>query len=284
MNWRPVRKAAYQQLIEMLKNEEWGHVALTSKLKNSDDVFFGTVAGGRIWLLENDGIIHGCLYISRQGAVFPVFDPEELGTPAKQALRKILISQRDRIYMVQGMMPRVNLVDELLGMLPSRERNYRLLTCSSSVSGTKKTGLSVKIRPVNTEDVRLLWPLERGYLIEEVIDEGSQLNEDKAQRQFRHALKNHLIYCALLQDLPTAKAGTNARGWNYDQIGGVFVSPQYRNLGLGRLVMQELLKTIERMHRRACLFVDISNKPALHLYTSMGFVDRGGFRISYWKD
>ncbi len=284
MNWRPMRNVYYQQLIKMLKNDEWGHVALASRLKDSDGVFFGNIADGRIWLLENDGIIYGCLYISRQGSVFPVFDPEKLGMPEKQALRKILMSQRHRIYLVQGMMPRVSLVDELLGMHPSRERNYRLLTCSSPANGTKEIGLPVKIRPASTADVRLLWPLERGYLIEEVIEEGSQLNEDLAKRRLHHALKTHLIYCTLLHELPVAKAGTNGRGWKYDQIGGVFVSPTYRNLGLGRLVMMELLKTIEKMHRQACLFVDISNKPALHLYTSIGFVDRGGYRISYWED
>jgi predicted GNAT family acetyltransferase len=98
-----------------------------------------------------------------------------------------------------------------------------------------------------------------------------------------NTLKYQEIYYAVLEGMPVAKAGTNARGIEYDQIGGVFVSPAYRNRGFARQVLTHLLKSIFLQGRKPCLFVKKSNSPALGLYRSLGFQERGTFRISYWS-
>jgi predicted GNAT family acetyltransferase len=139
------------------------------------------------------------------------------------------------------------------------------------------------IHRASLSDSELLWPLEKAYQVEEVIRTGHQLNEAPAKRHFINTLKDQEIYYAVLDGMPVAKAGTNARGIEYDQIGGVFVSPAYRNRGFARQVLTHLLNSISLQGRKPCLFVKKSNSPALGLYRSLGFQERGTFRISYWS-
>ena len=92
-----------------------------------------------------------------------------------------------------------------------------------------------------------------------------------------------MVFYASLNGRPVAKAGTNARGWNWDQVGGVFVIPELRGSGFGRIVMKHLIAAISKDGKSPCLFVKESNPAALALYNGLGFADRGAFRISYWS-
>lgn len=283
MNWRPVRRLAYRRLIDFLKVDEWRHIALTSRLKKAGEVCFGSVSDGRIWLREKDGTVNGCLYISQYGVVLPVFKPEELTHQEERVLRNLLLSRQSRIFSVMGMSNRVHFVEKLLGSSPLEMANYRMLTHTPTAGDARIRDSSITVRTAGLPDLEFLWPLEKSYLREEVLREGHELNEFSTRRMFSRALQDQMIYCATLNGRPVAKAGTNARGWFYDQIGGVFVVPEHRKQGFGRRVTEELLEAIGRERRHACLFVKESNRPARQLYTALGFNDRGGFKISYWK-
>jgi predicted GNAT family acetyltransferase len=87
---------------------------------------------------------------------------------------------------------------------------------------------------------------------------------------------------AELGGVPVAKAGTNARGFTTDQIGGVFTRPDLRHRGAARAVMTALLEHVRRDRRQACLFVKKDNAPAIRLYLGLGFDVRGEYRISYY--
>jgi len=56
------------------------------------------------------------------------------------------------------------------------------------------------------------------------------------------------------------------------QIGGVYTSPKYRGQGLGRLLVSELIQTIQNQGCVPVLAVLKDNLPAYNLYKSMGFV------------
>ena len=82
---------------------------------------------------------------------------------------------------------------------------------------------------------------------------------------------------------PVATAATNTRGFQVDQIGGVFTTPDRRRTGLGTAVMLALLRDIFHRKKQACLFVKTANVAALRLYERLGFSARGGYRISYYR-
>ncbi len=283
MNFKLLKRSTFNQLVEFLKTDEWQHVLLTSRLKESGNVLPRTITDGRIWLLSDTGGIHGCLYMARYGLVIPVFKLQDFHSQVETFLQRLIMSRQNRIYSVTGMSDQVNLIVNLSSSRPVHNVYYRMFTYDSQRSRNVVRNPSIKIEMADPSDFEKLWPLEKAYQNEEVVRAGYSLNENHARMLFSHSLKNQLIYYITLEGHIIAKAGTNARGWNYDQIGGVYVDPAYRNRGMGQQVMQELLNTAERDKRRVCLFVKETNKPALSLYSSLGFNDRGSFRISYWR-
>jgi ribosomal-protein-alanine N-acetyltransferase len=64
----------------------------------------------------------------------------------------------------------------------------------------------------------------------------------------------------------------------------VTVHPRRRGRGVGRLLMEELFRRTERRpHADYTLEVRVSNDPAIRLYRSLGFADRG-VRPRYYTD
>ena len=99
----------------------------------------------------------------------------------------------------------------------------------------------------------------------------------------KRTLKDQRVFVALLNGIPVAKAGTNARGYGYDQIGGVFTRVKLRNRGIGTTVMQTLMKEIAKDGKKVCLFVKKTNPSALAMYANIGFKTVGEYRISYYR-
>lgn len=267
-----------------LADGEWRHVALSSRLKEAGEIArFGQIADGRLWIRHQGTRINGALYISRYGVVLPAFESNRDTRPDEDFLQKVLRTRRDRLFSVIGMENRVLAVEKQIGSVPPDVEGYRMFTGESLPEHKIESPGEVTIHRASPADLELLWPLEKAYQIEEVLRNGNRLDERSSSRYFLNTLKNQEIYYAKLGGKAVAKAGTNARGWKYDQIGGVFVVPELRCCGFARFVMGRLLKGIYTSGRLPCLFVKNSNTPALKLYRNLGFTDRGAFRISYWS-
>jgi len=95
-------------------------------------------------------------------------------------------------------------------------------------------------------------------------------------------LKTQLVYLATVHGRVVARAQTNARGWVFDQIGGIFVDPEFRGLGLGRGVVDALVSDLAVRGRGVSLFVKKINSVARSLYLSMGFCISRDYRVSYF--
>ena len=80
-----------------------------------------------------------------------------------------------------------------------------------------------------------------------------------------------------------AKAGTNAQGFHWFQIGGVYTLPAYRNKGLAAAAVAHLINTHGAEAHGFALFVKTANTAALRVYEKLGFEQCGLFRMSYWK-
>ncbi|MBE3102366.1 MAG: ribosomal protein S18-alanine N-acetyltransferase [Firmicutes bacterium] len=67
-------------------------------------------------------------------------------------------------------------------------------------------------------------------------------------------------------------------------ITNIAVHPDYRRQSLGRLIMQTLMREAARVNiERMTLEVRVSNSPAIHLYTLLGF-EEGGIRKGYYAN
>ena len=80
-----------------------------------------------------------------------------------------------------------------------------------------------------------------------------------------------------------AKAGSNAIGKNFIQLGGVFTDEKFRGQGLAQILIKELCKTIRNMNKEPVLFVQVKNESAKRAYRKVGFVYQSDYTICYYN-
>ena len=290
MRWRAAGKESCRRHIEWLKKDEWRHAALSARLRDAGGAArFGRAGDGRLWVRESEGRTRGGIYCPRFGVLLPAFNPRETSDGDERFIAPLVRSRRDRLFSIIGTEERVRFIENFLDDAPVDSERYRLFTAErlSSIGESRgregEWGEPLTIRAASPGDFQKLWPLERHYQMEEVIRSGREVSEYRLRELFRAALKRQSIYMAIRNGEAVGKAGTNARGFTYDQVGGVFVTPKYRRRGIAAELMRVLMNAIHRGGRGACLFVKESNSAALNLYRGLGLGDRGGFRISYWS-
>jgi predicted GNAT family acetyltransferase len=140
----------------------------------------------------------------------------------------------------------------------------------------------LRLREAGPPDARGLYPLQRDYELEEVLIEPGHFDPPTCLANLRKTLRRQVVILAELDGRPVSKAGTNARGFDADQIGGVFTVEGQRGRGLARRVMVVLLERIFREKSLASLFVKKQNPAAVALYRRLGFRVLEDFRISYF--
>ena len=140
-----------------------------------------------------------------------------------------------------------------------------------------------RIRVASTKDVDTLSGIQRLYEIEEVLLPGNTFNAAASRRHLAATLRSQLVLVGESRHRPIAKAGTNARGLFFDQIGGVFTLKDYRSRGVSSALMMRMLAMLQSQKKGASLFVKPENGPALSVYRNLGFGLSGCFRISYFR-
>ena len=125
--------------------------------------------------------------------------------------------------------------------------------------------------------------LQLDYENTEVAYEGRPINPAVCKLSLRARLTTEYIYKVSADGHIVAKAGTNAQGFHWFQIGGVYTLPAYRNRGLAAAAVAHLINTHSADAHGFALFVKTANTAALRVYEKLGFEQCGLFRMSYWK-
>ena len=172
---------------------------------------------------------------------------------------------------------------------PATRISYRLMSLPRTAwrgpaahASAAAAAEGVRVRRSGIADAALLFPLQRAYELEEVVIDRGLFSDTACLRMLRQGLRDDLVFHAVCDGRPLAKAGTNARGFGVDQIGGVFTVPGERGKGLARIVMAALLEAIFAEKPSACLFVKTTNEPAIALYERLAFRTVGGYTIAYF--
>jgi len=140
------------------------------------------------------------------------------------------------------------------------------------------------VRRARPEDLGALYPLQEAYEREEVLTPIHEFNAAASRAALARSLELQLVYVAVEDGRIVAKAGTNARGFGVDQIGGVYTIPERRGRGLATALMAALLGEIRRAGRCVALFVKPGNAAALALYRALAFREIGDYRADYLLD
>lgn len=199
--------------------------------------------------------------------------------------------QNRKIFCVYGEYSGTSYINSLLkksGTVPVESREYILMEHDfENIAALEiENRADVCVRKCSIEDSDLLFELEKKYRTEEVVINNKDENEKIIRFVLSKSLMMQCVFCAVQttdgKQNAVAKAGTNAKGKNYFQIGGVFCREEFRNKRIAFYVMQHLLRYIQSEQKKANLFVRIHNEPAKKLYRNLGFVETGKYLISYF--
>lgn len=140
--------------------------------------------------------------------------------------------------------------------------------------------------PCSEADVNLLLPLQKEYDSVEVLLPGAKLDVPLCRLNLRKILREQFILGIREDDADSgffvAKAGTNAIGLKWVQLGGVCTLPEYRGRGLAAFLVNKIALQKLADGKKTALFVKNKNIPAQKAYKKAGFIPRCPFSISYF--
>ncbi|MBO4534115.1 MAG: GNAT family N-acetyltransferase, partial [Treponema sp.] len=131
-------------------------------------------------------------------------------------------------------------------------------------------------------DTELLLQLQKMYMAKEVAPAGKQVTDLEATAQLKSILKDQLCFALWADGEIVAKANTNAIGFNYVQLGGVYTHPLYRKNYYAWHLVYTICTRVLKTGRKISLFVKEKNNPAHALYERIGFTTFGKYEIAYF--
>ncbi|TVQ96159.1 MAG: GNAT family N-acetyltransferase [Spirochaetaceae bacterium] len=280
--WRTVRPRQLPQLLDILRPREWGCVTFTSRLHRNGAPTLPRLSGARILGVWDDSAsMRGAVMATRGGMIVPCIESRLLAAGGDaQALEGFLT--RGTISMVMGVQWQVDGLCDLIRRKPTHTVRYHLMTIDPKSKAADHSPPSLQIRPAVPADLLALLPLQCAYEEEEVLLPGRTINRTVAARNLAHRLQTQRVFVALDGETPVAMAGTNARGFDFDQVGGVYTVPAHRNRGISRHLMRVLMEQANTDCKQLCLFVKPQNGAACTLYRNLGFTVRDWFSITYY--
>ncbi|CEM61403.1 GNAT family N-acetyltransferase [Treponema phagedenis] len=195
------------------------------------------------------------------------------------------------IHSIMGIADRTILFETLLkryfAKSPSRIENYTLmlLTAFEKIQQNFFAGIQfsgVHFSRSTLDDAEKLLPLQIDYENTEVLSNTATVKTPVCLKQLKAKLQSEIIFHASINETPIAKAGTNAQGFNWNQIGGVYTLPAYRTRGLATALTAHLVRDRMQAGKNLALFVKVKNTAAITAYKKIGFTDSLPFRIAYF--
>ncbi|MCA1951361.1 MAG: GNAT family N-acetyltransferase [Treponema sp.] len=222
-------------------------------------------------------------FVFRSGAILhPFFHGCSSERAEKIICRMLKQPFLKKIYSVQGLTEDVSIAEKALessGYTLRDAFDYYLMSLTETVRlPSQPDGLELVVNPT----LEALYQLQAAYEQEEVIPSHGSFNEKHCRQGVARILREELLVYGEYQGLPAAKANTNAASYNYRQIGGVYVRPELRGLGIGTYIVAALVERIQQSGAAVSLFVKKRNQSAIRVYEKLGFKTIGEYRISYY--
>lgn len=298
MNWHRVTQHNFADLLRFVIPLEHLCVNLTSRIlvKNRPElpsakeaVLFicedtrNSVSGGPALSSQRATLVRAAVLVTSKGLLIPVHEENlELSKTQLKPLIDQIYSYVRKVYCVIGIEHTVKQYEPLLKKpIDARRYHYLMVRPKQRVLGPISIPQKVEIHTLTDKQVKQIFPLERAYQYEEVVVHPERFNPAAYFLHFRKVLKTQKILFATFNGTPVSKAGTNAIGMNYTQIGGVFTTPEHRGKGIAGVLMHRLVEEIRISGRTAVLFVRTDNISAIQLYRRLNFDIVGRYQISY---
>lgn len=285
MRWSICGKSDLSKLVDYTLEKEWKQSFFTSRLIENESFVLPSRTSFPVFILKDGKVIRGACMVTSWGSLFPVFS--SIDPPGEKLIKDLILRLKyslKRVYSLMGTEERVNLLRPFLQQYREIPVHYNLMIKrEAGCPNIIKPEMNYTLHRASGDDSAALLGLELDYQREEVFLDPSQIDSARIYHNLRGTLENQIVFYILKDRKPVAKAGTNARGYRWNQIGGVFTDKRYRNLGLSTWLIKNLLEDLEKTGKKTVLFVKEKNLVAEKVYTKIGFTKTEKFKIIYYN-
>ena len=285
--WRRAVKSDIPALSAFLQADEARRVGFSGRLLAGEAGEAPTLRlpaplRGAVWIAEANRVVRGALLCHPSRLIFPIFPA---GSEDDRSLA--LLSGSFAPASVIGMAEDVSRYESLLGLEPRASVAYRLMSRAAASAPAPRAGPraypGLSLRRATIADLDALMYLQEAYEREEVLTPVHEFNRAACRASLARAIERQLIFVAAEDGIFVGKAGTNARGFRVDQVGGVYTLPERRGRGVATALMALLLDEVGASLKSPALFVKPTNAAARALYQGLGFEDVGDYRADYFE-
>ncbi|MCL2190972.1 MAG: GNAT family N-acetyltransferase [Treponema sp.] len=236
---------------------------------------------GDVWALHDQtGELSALLVHARQGLLPVRGEQGRLTTP--HFLRGLFGTVP--VHSLQGIKDDVLIMEaemEKMGLPATEKIDFDLMCMDGRPSGFSFAGPTrLVVRKPQLADMDSLVALHAAYETEEVQ---SRPNPAVSRLHMERIFANEQMLVAELGGRLIGKINTNAVTFTRCQVGGVYVHPDYRGLGIARRMAGEFAAGLVAQGRGISLFVKKTNPAARMVYRNVGFEILGDYRINYYK-
>lgn len=236
-----------------------------------------------IWLLSRGGRMTEALLIYSKRTLFPVLGGLT-AVPVPVFLKRFLLSTP--VHAVHGLLDEVSIMEGVLyplGYEPVAHVDYYLMACDNDAVETEGSlcvpGLI--LRPAQISDYKALFEMHLSYELEEVAVNMKRYKPELARLSLSHILEREEILVAEYRGELVGKINTNARSFTRRQLGGIYVKPPYRRMGIAQAMVAAMRDKFHRKRIALSLYVRKTNIAAQIVYKRAGFRTVADYRISY---
>jgi ribosomal protein S18 acetylase RimI-like enzyme len=276
--WHKVKKDERYRAETFLREKEKYCVSASARflgMKKSRD---------HVWYMPGaDGEISSLLIHNRQ-SLLPVFGKNSQ-ISAPRFLNRFL--GKVYIHAIQGLRDdadRLEILMEDQGYYAVERIDYELMNMDDKVKHDvhRVSPYALILRPPLPEDEESLFALQSAYEREEVLPANAVFNPAVARMNIRNILKKEQVLVAELDGQVVGKINTSAESFTRYQIGGVYVRPDCRNLGIGSKMTAVFAEKLLAQGKGLSLFVKKRNAAACKTYRKIGFSVTADYRITYY--
>ena len=275
--WRKIPKSEHHRAEVYLRARERFCVTASARFLRLEE------SQGHVWQFPGrDGEISALLLHNRRG-LFPVFNKNDR-VPGPRFLSRFL--GKVPIHAVQGLREDAAILEDLMhvqGYVASERIEYDLMSLDTAPAPAVRKGpAGLVLRAPLPEDEESLFTLQAAYEEEEVLSAKSVFNAAVCRLTLQQILSREHVLVAELDGQVVGKINTSARSFTRFQIGGVYVRPDCRSLGIGAAMTTTFSQSLLAQGKGLTLFVKKRNAAARKAYRKAGFASLADYRITYY--
>jgi len=278
--WKKVQESALPQIEAFLQKQEKYCVGAISR--------FNAGIIDNTWAVEEKDRSISAMLLYGKGLLFPVFNFPATELSIEDLPLPVSFSQLlkdEYLHACQGLAKDMILLEGALlkkGFIPISSCDYELRQLEGN-GQTETANEELTIRKATLADTDALFVLQANYEQEEVMPPGVQFDPAICRKTLERLIAEDMFLTAEFKGRLAGKVNINAQSWNWLQIGGVYVLPEYRSLGIAQAMTASLIRELSPLNKQFILYVKKTNLPALRVYDKLGFARIEDYRLSYYN-